>query len=106
MYKATTPTFKLIIPYTVEEINNFVISLVQQGITVLTLTRGDCDLEDHLVSFTLTQEQSNVFVHRYPINLQMRIMLNSEKVVACAVEQIDVHRVLNDTILVVDGKYR
>ena len=99
MYKATTPTFNLTIPYKVDEINNFVLSLVQQGITVLTLTQDDCILEDNKVSFTLTQEQSNIFVHRYPINIQMRIMLNSGKVVASAVEQVDVHRVLNDTIL-------
>ena len=102
MYKATTPTFILTIPYKADEINNFIISLVQQGLTVLTLVTEDCSLEDYKVSFTLTQEQSNIFVNRYPINLQMRIMLNSGKVVASAVEQVTVHRVLNDTIMVLE----
>lgn len=104
MYKATTPTFNLTIPYKADEINNFIVSLVQQGLTVLTLTQDNCTVEDNKVSFTLTQEQSNIFVHRYPINLQMRIMLNSGKVVASAVEQVIVHRVLNDTVLTTKGE--
>lgn len=99
MYKATTPTFRLTIPYKAEEIDKFVIPLVQKGITVLTFTQDDCTVEDYKITFSLTQEQSNLFVHRYPINLQMRVLLTSGKVVASVNEQIDVHRVWDDTVL-------
>lgn len=99
MYKTTTPTFKLKIPYTADEIDNFVLSLVQQGLTVFTFTQDDCVVTDNLITLTLTQEQSAVFVHRYPIHLQVRIMLTSGVVVSSAVEHIYVHRSLNTTIL-------
>ena len=99
MYKATTPVFHLEIPYTANEINNFILTLEQQKINVLSLTQENCTVADNLISFTLTQEASNLFVHRYPIHLQMRIMLNSGKVVASDVEHIYVHRVLDDTVL-------
>ena len=99
MYKTTTPTFRLTIPYTADEIDNFVLSLVQQGKTVYTLTQDDCEVTDSKIIFTLTQEQTAVFVHRYPIHLQVRIMLTSGVVVSSAVEHIYVHRSLDDTIL-------
>lgn len=99
MYKTTTPTFKLIIPYTADEIDNFVLTLVQQGKTVFTFTQDDCVVTDSTVIFSLTQEQTSVFVHRYPIHLQLRIMLTSGVVVSSAVEHIYVHRSLDNTIL-------
>ena len=99
MYKTTTPTFNLTIPFAADDINNFVLSLVQQGQTVFTFTQDDCVVTDNKITFTLTQEQSAVFVHRYPIHLQVRIMLTSGVVVSSAVEHIYVHRSLNNTIL-------
>ena len=99
MYKTTTPTFNLIIPYKADEINNFVLSFVQQGQTVFTFTQDDCVVTDNKITLTLSQEQSAVFVHRYPIHLQVRIMLSSGVVVSSAVEHIYVHRSLNDSIL-------
>lgn len=99
MYKTTTPTFRLTIPYTADDIDNFVLTLVQQGKTVFTFTQDDCEVIDSKVIFTLTQEQTSVFVHRYPIHLQLRMMLKSGVVVSSAVEHIYVHRSLNNTIL-------
>lgn len=104
MYKTTTPTFNLTIPFTADDINNFVLSLVQQGQTVFTFTQDDCVVTDNKITLTLTQEQSAVFVHRYPIHLQVRIMLNSGVVVSSAVEHIYVHRSLNNTILTLIDK--
>lgn len=104
MYKTTTPTFNLTIPFAADDINNFVLSLVQQGQTVFTFTQDDCVVTDNKITLTLTQEQSAVFVHRYPIHLQVRIMLNSGVVVSSAVEHIYVHRSLNNTILTLIDK--
>lgn len=104
MYKTTTPTFNLIIPYKADEINNFVLSLVQQGQTVFTFTQDDCVVTDNKITLTLSQEQSAVFVHRYPIHLQVRIMLSTGVVVSSAVEHIYVHRSLNNTILTLIDK--
>ena len=104
MYKTTTPTFNLTIPFAADDINNFVLSLVQQGQTVFTFTQDDCVVTDNKITLTLTQEQSAVFVHRYPIHLQVRIMLNSGVVVSSAVEHIYVQRSLNNTILTLIDK--
>ena len=99
MYQTTTPTFRFSIPYEADEINNFILSFVQQGKTVFTFTQDDCVVTDKKVMITLTQEQSAVFVHRYPIHIQLRIMLNSGVVVSSAVEHVYVHRSLDKTIL-------
>lgn len=105
MYQTTTPTFRLSIPYEADEINDFILSFVQQGKTVFTFTRENCVVTDKEVMITLTQEQSAVFVHRYPIHIQLRIMLNSGVVVSSAVEHVYVHRSLDDTVLTIMPEY-
>lgn len=106
MFKATTPKFNLIIPYMAYELDKFSVTMAQQGINIYTFehtmsteTEDRFEVEDHLISFSLTQEESNIFVHRYPIHLQLRILLVDGTVVASNVEHINVHNVLDDTIL-------
>lgn len=102
MYKATTPEFNLIIPYYVRQIDKFIITLQQKGQTVLELTQESPNVvfEDNLITFTLTQEDTNIFVHRYPIHLQIKILLTSGRVIASNIVHIDVHKTLNSDILV------
>ena len=101
MYKTTTPDFNLIIPYDAEQVAEFRITLQQKGKTIIefTETSEQVTLEDRLISFELTQEQTSIFVTRYPIHLQLRIRLNTGRVIASNVVHIDVHKVLNSDIL-------
>lgn len=101
MYKTTTPKFNLIIPYKVPEVDAFVITLQQQGKTIIEFTEKSSRVtfEDRLICFKLTQQETSIFVTRYPIHLQMRLLLSNGDVVACEVVHIDVHSVLNSDIL-------
>lgn len=102
MYRATTPEFNLIIPYNVQEVEKFVITLQQKGKTIIEYTNESREVtfEDRLIYFQLSQWDTKVFVTRYPIHLQIRLLLSSGRVVASNIVHIDVHNSLN-----LDGLY-
>ena len=57
MYRATTPEFNLIIPYNVQEVEKFVITLQQKGKTIIEYTNESREVtfEDRLIYFQLSQ---------------------------------------------------
>ena len=107
MYKLTTPNFNLSIPYTQTEIQSVEIILNQQSRNVLRFylqanefnSSSQISVQDNLISFQLTQEESNLFVLRYPIHLQVRVLLTNGQVKASKIVHINVHRELGKDIL-------
>lgn len=100
--RGTTPVLKFDYPYTYADITDMTISFAQDGTTLLTLSMGDDDIHniaDHEVSVELTQEQTNLFKHNFPLEVQVKVKNTEGQVWVGDIEHYQVHRILDTEIM-------
>lgn len=109
MYQTSTPIINLNIPYKKEEIHTFEIIGEQQSQQVFYYKEkvenipefedAQIQITDNLITLSLSQTLTKKFVTRYPIHLQVRLLLTNNRVVTSKVEHIYVHKSWSDVIL-------
>jgi len=102
IYRGTTPLLKFDYPYKYEEIVNMSISFAQDGNTLLTLSMGDDEIHniaDYEVSVELTQEQTNLFKHNFPMETQIKLKNTDGQVWVSDIEHYQIHRILDEDVM-------
>lgn len=99
MRRATTPTHKFTFPVDPENFEQILITYAQNNKIILEKNRNDLTIDDYTVYVRLTQEESNLFNPRIPIQVQVRGLTYSGTAVASKIFERPVEEVLNDEIL-------
>ena len=109
MYRATTPTYKFVFdefdPATFKVLN---IYYSQQGVEILKKEKSDCifttkETEDktlYIAYVTLTQEETKMFNVKFPMKIQLRVLLQDNRALATQEYEVPVKKVINDEVLV------
>lgn len=81
--QGTTPTFNLRIPATLDQsiISDVCIVFSQQR-PIFSLSLSDCTLQDQVLSFTLTQQQTYNFRVGFPLLIQINVLATGGQVLA------------------------
>lgn len=102
MRRGTTPTHIFTVPFPLININKVKLIYSFRGRQILVKTRDDLTLigkdDQTEISFTLTQEETLAFYSDFA-EIQMRILLDSGKVVASDIVQMPVTKILDESIL-------
>ena len=100
MYRGTTPTFILKIPFASDEITALNLCFAQQGRIVLEKMLSDCVLGEDSVQVTLTESETLLFDNKKGIvEMQLRVGCGEIKM-ASNIMQVSVERILKDGCLV------
>ena len=99
MRRATTPTHSFVIDIDPNAIAQVLITYEQHRKVVLEKRKSDLTLSGNTWSFTLTQEEANMFLSGN-VSVQVRVTTNGGQALASDIFDLDVHRVLNDEVLV------
>lgn len=100
MIRATTPTHKFILPFDCAEyIKELLITYAQLGGNVLEKTQDDVTYDGDTISFTLSQEETNLFKANYDVEIQIRVLTKNNDAMASQIYTIPVMKVLNDEVL-------
>ena len=101
MYRASTPTFKIGLPYSKENVQEIVLTFKQMDEDVVILEKRLADVEwttGTKFQFTLNQEETNLFKFG-KARVQARVKTQNGKVIPSKMYYIDVNDVLNDEVL-------
>lgn len=100
MYRASTPTHKLNIPWPRSEISDLWLTYSQSDEIVLEkkYKNGDFTIVDNLWSVTLTQEEANLFKSD-SADVQVRVLFRDGRSVPTKVFRLPVLAVLNDEVM-------
>ena len=100
--RGTTPLLNFDYPYKYAEITDMTISFAQDGKVLLTLSMGNDEIHniaDYKVSVELTQQQTNLFKHNFPMEAQVKLKNTEGQVWVGDVEHYQVHRILDENIM-------
>lgn len=101
MYRASTPTFKIGLPYKRDNVQEIVLTFKQVDDEVVILEKRLEDVEwitDTKFQFTLSQEDTNLF-EVGKARVHARVKTQNGKVIPSKMYYIDVNEVLNDEVL-------
>lgn len=100
MYRATTPTHTFKLPFEYENyVSKILITYSQNDRIVLEKTEKDIKFNNNEISFTLTQEEANLFSCNEVVAVQVRVLTKNGTAMASKNHFIEVERVLNDEVL-------
>lgn len=97
--RGTTPTHIFEIPFDSDIVKSMNITYCQHKEIILEKDLSDCILDGNSISVTLSQDDTLKFSHRRPVEIQIKILTNSGKVLATSVTDIKVGRVLSEEVL-------
>ena len=97
-FRGTTPLLRFHYPFKYARITKFSVTFYQDGKEKLKLHMGDKEIyqvEDGLVTVELTEKESKLFKHNFPVDAQLKILTNDGDVWAGDYEHYQVHRLLD-----------
>lgn len=97
-FRGTTPLLKFYYPFEYARVTKLSVTFFQDGKKVLKLHMGDKEIyqiEDHIVTVELTEDESNLFKHNFPVDAQLKILTDDGDVWAGDYEHYQVHRLLD-----------
>ncbi len=101
-YRGTTPLLRFDYPFEYADLTALTISFAQDGKTLLTIGMGDSEIdtiEDYGVSVLLTQTETNLFKHNFPVQTQVKLKTSDGEVWVGDIETYQVHRILDKNIM-------
>lgn len=98
MIVGTTPTHTFNIPFDTSIMDVRVI-YAQNNNVVLTKIGEDCKVENKTVSVTLTQEDTFLFDHKSPVEIQLRILTSNGCVLASIPKKVGVTKCLENVVM-------
>lgn len=99
MIRGTTPTHEFTIPFDVSLIDDLRISYEQLGEVKLEKSKKDCVLEGNTIAFTLTQEETLLFLTHANVKLQVRVKTTDGNVLTSEIIKLSVGQCINDEVL-------
>lgn len=100
MYRATTPKFTFTFDIDPDATFKTILITFKQGKKiVLEKKKTDLTFDDKSASFSLTQEETNLFDTRKWISIQVRALTTEDEAVAFKTIRITANDVLNDVVL-------
>lgn len=99
MIRATTPKHAFVLPFDYSEIQKLRIIYAQDDNIVLEKTEEDVTFNANKIHFTLSQEETNLFDDKKPIELQVRVLTKSDNAIASRIYHLDCKKVLDDEVL-------
>ena len=99
MIRATTPTHIFELPFDINEFVDKVLITYKQDEIVLEKTLEDCNIEKNILSYKLTQEETNKFNNIVFVKIQIRVITKGGESLASDEYSKSVQDVLNDKVL-------
>lgn len=101
MYRGTTPTLTMKLPFAVGLIKELSIAFSQNGELLLEKTKKDCILVGDTITLNLTQEDT-LKLTPIKVEMQVRILDTSDQAFASKVYMLPVNKILRDGVLDAD----
>lgn len=79
--RGTTPKHEFDLPYPLELVSDFEIAYGQKNKIVFKKTKEECTVEDGVIAFSLTQEETFSLNPRQYLNIEIRIKLTDGMIV-------------------------
>lgn len=99
MRRATTPTHEFTLPFDAAMVSRFLLTYKQGDKIILEKREADMSVEGNTWSYTLTQEETNLFATTDAAQAQIRVLTPSGNALASEVMAVVVDPVLNDEVL-------
>lgn len=99
MIRGTTPTLNFTLPFEVSIIEKLWITFSQSDLEVFTLTNERCEMNEHTIKVTLTQEETLQFKSSALVEIQLRVLDNSDTAVASDIIRVPVQRILKGDVI-------
>ena len=97
MYRSSTPTHIIELPFDYEQfVDKILINYKQGSQIVLEKTENDIEYNGNIVSYTLTEEQTNKFIGDNIVKIQVRVKDKSGKSIPSDIIEKSVFEVLDD----------
>jgi hypothetical protein len=98
MFRASTPTQKFTFEFNVNQFVDKILITYKQDKIVLEKTLEDCTIDGNSISYTLTQEETNLFSAN-SVRIQVRLKSKNGKVLTSKTYLVPVEDVLNAEVL-------
>ena len=99
MYRATTPTHIFTLPFDTELVKEIRVTYEQEGVTILTKTVSECELDGADIKIRLTQEETLLFEPDKRVSIQLRVLTSDNQVMASDVTKVWAYSCLDEEIL-------
>lgn len=99
MIRGTTPTLRFYLPFSVELLEVVYITMQQDGDKVIEKTLDDCEADENMISFRLTQDETLEFADSRWVEIQVRVRMKSGEALASQIERTTVQRILKDGVI-------
>ena len=99
MIRGTTPTLRFYLPFSVELLEVVYITMQQDGAKVVEKTLDDCEADENMISFRLTQDETLEFADSQWVEIQVRVRMKSGEALASQIERTTVQRILKDGVI-------
>lgn len=99
MIRGTTPTLRFYLPFSVELLEVVYITMQQDGDKVIEKTLEDCEADENMISFRLTQNETLEFADSQWVEIQVRVRMKSGEALASQIERTTVQRILKDGVI-------
>ena len=100
MIKGTTPTHYFTLPFDTSLVANARVIYAQNEKVILKKELQDCECERNTISCKLTQEETFLFVHPRPVQIQVRVLTTSGDAINSDVETVTCEQCLDNEVLV------
>ena len=99
MIIGTTPTHTFNVPFETDSIKSIRVVYAQNDEAILVKKTKDCVLDGKVVSVTLTQEDTFLFDHKSPVEIQLRVVPKSGGALASIPKKVGVIKCLEDVVI-------
>lgn len=98
MRRTTTATHRLTFPISLQTVTDMQITYAQNGNIVIVKDLEDVTIDDKKATIELSQEETKLFEAEKPVELQAKILLHDDTIIASKIKRIPATRILNDTL--------
>lgn len=99
MIRGTTPTMRFCLPFNADLLDAAYVTIVQDGKTVIEKTLEECEADENMLSFRLTQDDTLKFEEGQWVEIQMRARMKSGEALASQIERTTVQRILKEGVI-------
>lgn len=100
--QGTTPTHQFALPFSDSLISDLSITYSENGEVIVKRTLEDCEINNDIVSITLTQQESLSFTPNSIVEVQLKLATNTGSVLASPKYRIGVESALDTEIMTIE----
>lgn len=99
MRQGTTPTHTFLLPFDSSNIKALEITYAQHDVVIITKRLDDCVLDGKVVAVELSQEETFEFDITTPIQLQLRVLTDTDQAYATKIYFTSISKSLSKEVL-------